>query len=305
MPDIVSLGEPLVEFNQARSPDPSAYLQGFGGDTSNMAIAAARLGSDVGYVTRVGNDRFGRMFLDLWAGEGIDTAGVAVDADAPTGVYFVAHGAQGHEFSYLRAGSAASRMTPESLPLDRVRAANLVHASGISQAISATACDAVFAAFDVARASGAVVTYDPNVRMKLWPLPRARAIVMATVALCTWCLPSEEDARVLFDNLASDAVIDAFHRAGARGVVLKQGAAGCIVSDGTRREAVPAHKVQSVDATGAGDCFDGAFATRLIKGDDPFAAARYANVAAALATTGYGAVAPLPRAADVARILGS
>jgi 2-dehydro-3-deoxygluconokinase len=305
MADIVSLGEPLVEFNQARSPDPSAYLQGFGGDTSNMAIAAARLGADVGYATRVGNDRFGRMFLELWAGEGVDTSGVAVDAGAPTGVYFVAHAAQGHEFSYLRAGSAASRMTPESLPLDVLRAAHLVHASGISQAISASACDAVFAAFDAARANGAVVTYDPNVRVKLWPLARARAIVLATVSLCTWCLPSEEDARVLFDNLAPDAVIDALHRAGARGVVLKQGAAGCFVSDGTKRGQVPAHKVQSVDATGAGDCFDGAFAARIIAGDDPFAAARYANVAAALATTGYGAVAPLPRAADVARLLSA
>ena len=305
MSDIVALGEPLVEFNQARSPDPSAYLQGFGGDTSNMAIASARLGADVGYVTRVGNDRFGRMFLDLWSAEAVDTSGVVVDAQAPTGVYFVAHGAQGHEFSYLRAGSAASRMTPESLPLDVVRMAHLVHASGISQAISASACDAVFAAFDAARANGAVVTYDPNVRVKLWPLARARAIVLATVSLCTWCLPSEDDARVLFDTLAPDAVIDALHRAGARGVVLKQGAAGCIVSDGTKREQVPAHKVQSVDATGAGDCFDGAFATRIIAGDDPFAAARYANVAAALATTGYGAVAPLPRAADVEPLLRS
>ncbi len=74
------------------------------------------------------------------------------------------------------------------------------------------------------------------------------------------------------------------HRAGARGVVLKQGADGCVVSDGTRRERIAAHRVASVDATGAGDCFDGAFAARLLAGDDPFAAARYANVAAALAT---------------------
>jgi len=303
MPDIVAIGEPLVEFNQARSRDPSAYLQGFGGDTSNMAIAAARLGAHVGYVTRVGNDRFGRMFLELWSSEGVDASGVTVDADAPTGVYFVAHGPQGHEFSYLRAGSAASRMTPETLPLDVLRAAHLVHASGITQAISSGACDAVFTAFDAARASGAVVTYDPNIRVKLWPLARARAIVMATVALCTWCLPSEDDVRVLFDNLTPDAVIDALHRAGAQGVVLKQGAAGCIVSNGAKREHVPAHKVQSVDATGAGDCFDGAFATRIIAGDDPFAAARYATAAAALATTGYGAVAPLPRAADVDRLL--
>ncbi|MCC6193175.1 MAG: sugar kinase [Burkholderiales bacterium] len=303
MPDLVALGEPLVEFNQARSADPSAYLQGFGGDTSNMAIAAARLGARVGYLTRVGDDAFGRMFRDLWAREGVDTAGVAIDPEAPTGVYFVAHGPQGHEFSYLRGGSAASRMRPDTLPAEPLRGARLVHASGISQAISASACDTVFAAFDAARAQGAIVSYDPNVRAKLWPLARARAIVLASAALATWCLPSQDDATVLFAGMAPDAVIDALHRAGARGVALKQGAQGCVISDGSRRERLPAHAVRSVDATGAGDCFDGAFAARLLAGDDPFVAARYANVAAALATTGYGAVAPLPRAADVAAAL--
>ncbi len=167
MTDIVALGEALIEFNQARSPDPHAYLQGFGGDTSNMAIAAARLGASVGYATRVGADRFGRMFVDLWKAEGVATDGVAVDPEAPTGVYFVAHGERGHEFSYLRAGSAASRLRPDTLPLPVLRAARLLHASGISQAISASACDAVFAAFDVAHEAGALVTYAPNVRVKL------------------------------------------------------------------------------------------------------------------------------------------
>ena len=280
MVDIVALGEPLVEFNQARSADPHTFLQGFGGDTSNMAIAAARLGAGVGYVTRLGADSFGRMFVDLWTREGIDTAGITFDPEAATGVYFVAHGAHGHEFSYLRAGSAASRMRPDMLPVAMLQSARLLHASGISQAISASACDAVFAAFDIARAAGALVTYDPNVRLKLWPLARARAIVHASMALCTWCLPSQDDARVLFEGAAPDAVVDAIHRAGAPGVVLKLGAEGCLVSDG-------------------------AFATRLLAGDDPFAAARYANAAAALATTGYGAVAPLPRSADVARVVAA
>ncbi len=303
--DVVALGEPMIEFNQTQSGQPNAYVQGFGGDTSNMAIAAARLGARVGYVTRLGSDAFGRMFVDLWTRENVDTSGVAFDPEAPTGVYFVTHGPKGHEFSYLRAGSAASRMRPEQLPDASIGSARLVHASGISQAISASACDTVFSAFDAARAAGAGVTYDPNVRRKLWPLARAKAIVMATIAMCTWCLPSEDDAVILFGDASSDAVIDALHRAGARGVVLKRGAQGCIVSDGTRREAVAARRVASVDATGAGDCFDGAFASRLIAGDDPFEAARYANVAAALATTGYGAVAPLPRAADVERAIAS
>ena len=296
--DIVALGEPLIEFNQTQARDPRAYVQGFGGDTSNMAIAAARLGARAGYVTRLGGDSFGRLFRELWAEEGVDMQGVAIDADAATGVYFVTHGAQGHEFSYLRASSAASRMRPETLPLDVVRSARLLHVSGISQAISASACDTVFAAIDEASAAGALVTYDPNLRLKLWPLPRARATILATMGRCDWCVPSLDDALVLFGGDAAGAVA-ACHRAGARGVVLKLGAEGCIVSDGVRQQHVPAHRVTPVDATGAGDCFDGAFATRLLAGDDPFAAAAYANIAAALATTGFGAVAPLPRDADV------
>ena len=84
---------------------------------------------------------------------------------------------------------------------------------------------------------------------------------------------------------------------------MKCGADGVIVSDGRRVERIAGNAVRAVDATGAGDCFDGAFAVRVQAGDDPFAAARYANAAAALATTGYGAVAPLPRDADVRALL--
>ncbi len=93
--------------------------------------------------------------------------------------------------------------------------------------------------------------------------------------------------------------------------MLKCGREGVIVSDGRRVERLAGHVVDTVDATGAGDCFDGAFAARTVAGDDLVAAARYANAAAALATTGFGAVAPLPRDADVralarsARMIGA
>src|SRR6185437_15053601 len=106
--DIVALGEAMIEFNEARAGDSRTWLQGFGGDTSNMAIAAARLGARCAYVTRVGDDDFGRRLVVLWNGEGVSTEGVAIDEDAPTGVYFVSHGEEGHAFSYLRSGSAAS-----------------------------------------------------------------------------------------------------------------------------------------------------------------------------------------------------
>jgi len=306
-PAILALGEAMLEFNQARPAAPDDYLRGYGGDTSNMAIAAARLtgaaSGSVGYATRVGNDAFGRMLQDLWRREGVDTQAVGIDDDAPTGVYFVTHGPSGHEFSYLRAGSAASRMHPGNLPLDVIRGAHLLHVSGISQAISASACDAVFAAIDAAKAAGARISYDSNLRPKLWPLPRARAVIMATIAQCDWFLPSLDEAKALSGQDEIEAIIDWCHALGAPVVALKCGAEGVVASDGRRRERIPGHVVQSVDATGAGDCFDGAFAARVFAGDNPFVAARYANAAAAIATTGYGAVAPLPRDADVRALL--
>jgi 2-dehydro-3-deoxygluconokinase len=302
-PEIVALGEPLIEFNQTRSGEPGTYQQGFGGDTSNTAVAAARLGARAAYVTRVGDDAFGRMLLELWKRERVDVSGVVLDGAAPTGAYFVTHSEKGHAFSYLRAGSAASRMTSADLPVQLIRQARMFHVSAISQAISASACDAVFAAMALAREAGVKVSYDTNLRLSLWPLARARATILASLGQCDYCLPSLDDARTLFGVDDERAIIDACHAEGARVVVLKCGARGCIVSDGSRRESVTAHRVTPVDATGAGDCFDGAFVARIVAGDDPFIAAGYANAAAALTTTGFGAVAPLPRDADVRALL--
>ncbi|HKE39955.1 MAG TPA: sugar kinase [Casimicrobiaceae bacterium] len=301
--DMVAMGEPLLEFNQVRPEEPAGYRQGFGGDTSNAAIAASRLGARAAYITRLGNDAFGRMFLELWRREGVDASGVGIDADAPTGIYFVTHGTRGHEFSYLRAGSAASRMRPADLPLDLIRSAAALHVSGISQAISASACDSVFAAIDAARNAGVKICYDSNLRLKLWPLARARATITATMRLCDWFVPSLEEARQLSAVEDPQAILDWCHAEGAPVVALKMGAGGVWVSTAHGRDHIAGHTVHAVDATGAGDCFDGAFVTRLIAGDAPVQAACYANAAAAMATTGYGAVAPLPRHADVAAFL--
>ncbi len=300
--DVLAIGEPMIEFNQTRPGEPN-YLQGFGGDTSNMIIAAARQGARAAYVTRLGEDAFGRMFLDLWRGESVDISGVAVDAAAPTGVYFVTHDASGHVFSYLRAGSAASRMRPEDLPLALIRSARFVQASGISMAISASASDSVLAAFDAARAAGGRVAFDSNLRLKLWPLARARALITAAAALADYFFPSIEDAQALSGLKDADAILDWAHRLGARAVLLKLGPEGALVSDGSKRERIAGYKVKAVDATGAGDCFCGACLARLAAGDNLWDAARYANAAAALSTTGFGAVAPLPRPEAVRKLL--
>lgn len=294
MPDLICIGEAMVEFNQT---EPARFLQGFGGDSSNAAIAAARQGARVAYFSAVGADAFGDRLLALWKEEGVDTALVARRADAPTGIYFVTHGPKGHEFSYYRAGSAASRVAPGDVParLD----ARIVQASGISQAISPSACDAVFHAFEVARAHGAKTAYDTNFRPRLWPRSRARAVIHEAAAMADYLFPSIDEARDLTGLNEADAIADFYLRLGAKCVALKLGPEGALVADAHGRARVAGHKVKAIDATGAGDVFVGSFLARILAGDEPAAAARYANVAAALSTTGYGAVAPIPRADQV------
>ena len=162
MSDLLAIGEALVELNQPK--DGAPFVQGFGGDTSNAMIAAARLGADAAYFTAVGADRFGQALTELWLQEGVDASRIVVNGSAHTGLYFVTHSAQGHEFSYMRAGSAASRISESDLPDGRIRSTKILHASGISQAISSSAADAVFAAIDVAHDAKRLVSYDPNLQ---------------------------------------------------------------------------------------------------------------------------------------------
>ena len=306
--DVVALGEALVEFNQTRPGEPQ-YLQGFGGDTSNAVIAAARAGARTAYLTRLGNDAFGQALLDLWRHEGVHAAAVERDAEHPTGIYFVTHGAAGHEFSYLRAGSAASRMTPawlEGAPTAVLQQCRILHLSGISLALSASACDTAYEAMRVARSAGARVAFDPNLRLKLWPLERARACIAHAVSLCDIFLPGLDDMVALLGLHDAEKIADWGHSRGATTVVVKLGAEGVLLSSAdptVRRQRVPGRKVALVDATGAGDCFDGNFLARLADGCEILDAARYANAAASIAVQGYGAVAPLPTKQQVRRVV--
>ncbi|MBI2736406.1 MAG: sugar kinase [Rhodospirillales bacterium] len=298
-PALVSIGEPLIEFNRPKEGDGRTWLQGFGGDSQNVAIAAARQGAKAGYITSLGQDWMGDAFLELWQAEGLDASRVSRHPTAPTGVSFVTHGPAGHKFDYLRKNSAASLMTPEALPADYIAGARYFHLSAIGQAISDSARRACDAGIAAARAAGVKVSYDTNLRLRLWNLDTARATIDATVARCDILLPSLDDSQQLTGLEEPDAIVDHYLKLGAPVVALKMSADGCLLATPGERFRVPGHRVEAVDATGAGDTFDGSFLARLLAGDDLRAAARYANVAAALSTKGYGAVTPIPRAAEV------
>ncbi|MDJ1158972.1 sugar kinase [Chelatococcus sp. SYSU_G07232] len=301
--DIVAFGEPLMEFAEVERGGEKLYLPGFGGDTSNVAVAAARQGAKVAVFTAVGDDAFGRDFMKLWDAEGIDRSTVEVRAGERTGIYFIGYGPEGHVFSYYRAGSAASLVTPAEVPLDLIGSARVLHVSGISQAISTSACDAVFAAIRHARAKGVTVSYDTNLRLRLWPLDRARAVIHAAVAMSDIARPGLDDARALTGLERPEDVCDFYLGLGCRIVALTLGKEGTMIAVPGERRVVPGKPVKAVDATGAGDTFGGAFLAEWLRCGDPFAAATYANGAAALSTLGHGAVAPMPRRAAVEEFL--
>ena len=296
MIDILSLGEPLVEFNNRGG---EAYVKGFGGDTSNVAIAAARQGATTGVLTHIGTDQFGDDLMGLWQTEGVSTTAVTRNHKAPTGIYFVHHDARGHSFSYRRAGSAASLMSPEDVPVEAIANARYLHLSGISLAISASAADTCFAAMRAAQASGVTVSFDLNLRKLLWPMDRARAIIHAALAFTDIALPGMDDAKDL-SGLTDPLEIVRFYQAmGPKIVALTLAEDGALVASGDDVFEIPPRPAKLVDASGAGDCFDGSFLARLCVGDDVATAARYATVAASLSVEGVGAIAPVPYARDV------
>jgi 2-dehydro-3-deoxygluconokinase len=305
--DLLCMGEPMLEFNQL-PPDPDGrvlYLEGHGGDTSNAAIAAARQGARVGYITAIGKDAPGDSLMALWAREAVDTATVTRTERALTGVYFVTHDERGHHFLYYRKDSPAALYASADLPREALVGAKIFFASGISQGISASAADAVFAAIAQVRGAGGKVAYDTNYRPRLWPPVRAAAVMHAAIAQADYVFPGLEDVVVLTDLTDPDTILDFYLRLGPRVVLLKMGEDGAYLGMPDRRVRIPAHKVATVDATGAGDTLCGAFLARALAGDTAEAAARYAVVAAALKCTGYGAVAPIPFAAKVHAVLAA
>lgn len=294
-PEILCLGEPMVEFVREGGPESLAWRQGFGGDTSNAAISAARQGGKVGYLTALGEDRFGASLEALWAREGVDTSGIVKKSEAPTGIYFVDPDPAGRFFTYYRKGSAASLFGPEDLPVEMIRAAKVLHLSSITLAVSAPLRAAAFKAMDIAHAAGCNVSVDTNLRLGLWPLEEAKRVTHKAIGLARTVVTSLDDCITLMDLDTSDAVIDAIQAQGPEVVLVTNGAEGCRIAVGPDRADIPAHKCEPIDSTGAGDSFAGSFHAWALELGDPMEAARRAAIVAAGTVSGLGAIDPIPR----------
>jgi 2-dehydro-3-deoxygluconokinase len=297
--DLIAMGEPMIEFSQLPPErggriDGRLFLKGFGGDASNFAIAAARQGARTAFITKLGDDAHGAEIRALWRREGVDDRMTPSDPMHPTAAHFVTHDENGHHFSYLRAGSAASRLQSSDIGEDMFQGARFLHFTGISLAISAAARSACFAAAALAKGAGLRISFDTNLRLKLWTLEEAKEPMMRAITSCDVLLPSIDDVTALSGLDDPEAIADWCQAQGPSIVALKLGGAGAIIADGESRFRIPPFPCQPVDATGAGDAFGGAFIARLLAGDAPEKAGLYAAATAALSTEGYGAVDPIP-----------
>ena len=149
------------------------------------------------------------------------------------------------------------------------------------------------------------MAYDTNSRLQLWSLELAREVIHDALTQSDIALPGYDDALTLTGLGSATDIVDFYQSLGPSIVALSLGADGVLVADGKRREHIAGHTVSAVDATAAGDTFDGAFLSQLAAGEDVFHAARHANAAAALSTTAYGAVAPMPTRAQTESFLAS
>ncbi|WP_439258457.1 sugar kinase [Lonepinella sp. BR2271] len=293
MLDILSFGEPMYELSQLPNQELN-YLAGYGGDASNFAISAARQGAKVGMLAHIGDDVFGDKFIQLWQKENVNIDFVVRNPNAPTAIYLISHDEQGHHFTFYRKGSAAAQITPEQITKQSIQSTKLLHTSAITHAISQSSSDTVFKAIELAKELGTKVSFDTNLRLKLWSLDRARAIIHETIRMVDYCLPSLDEAILLTKLNKADDIADFYLKLGAKVIILKMGKEGAMVATENERFIEKGHKVETVDATGAGDCFSGAFLTQIMQGKSLKESLYYANSAAALTTTGFGAVAPIP-----------
>lgn len=298
--DIVTLGEALIDLPSTESgiglADAPAFAPVAAGAPANVAVAAAALGLSAAFVSKVGDDPFGEKIVRTFADFGVDTSHIVQNADARTGLAFVSLRHDGErEFLFYFDPARDLALRPDELPRDLLSSCRVFHFGSISL-IAEPSRSATFEAIRLARSGGALISYDPNLRPRLWPdetlmQEQARAgLTMADIVKV-----SEEELTFLTSGAAGAA--DAVKRVLAesetvRLLAVTRGANGSTgYTRGGEVAETPGIAVTAVDATGAGDAFMAGLIFAQLRGDDLTGSLRFANACGALATTRRGAAA--------------
>lgn len=319
MADALCLGELLVDFVPTRTgaglAEAEAFQKAAGGAPANVAVGLARLGVSSGFMGQVGDDGFGRFLAGTLAGAGVDTAALRVTARARTALAFVSLAADGErEFLFYRSPSADMLYSPEDVDEAAIARAKLLHFGSISL-ISEPSRSATLHAVALARRAGLRVSYDPNLRLALWPdAAAARDGMRLGLRYADIVKIGAEEVEFLTGSNDPVAGVRALWHDGLRFVAVTRGAAGCLWLTPDAQGAVPGFDVDAVDTTGAGDAFMAGLLAGLLEASaggadaDPASldrACRLGNAMGALTATGRGAIPSIPDRRAVEAFLAS
>jgi len=270
------------------------FFTAAGGKGANQAVGAARAGGRVSFIARAGSDMFGDKAVSGFSREGIDTRHVSRDKSCPSGVALIFVAKDG-ENSIAVAGGANARLSPA----DVKRARPAFSCASILVMQLETPLETVQAAAEMAVKAGARVILNPAPAR---PLPDS---LLRKVSIIT---PNETEAEILTGikvnskTAASKAATKLLAR-GVGAVILTLGSRGAYIADKAGRYLVPGFRVKPVDTTAAGDVFNGALAVALSEGQPMMDAVRFANAAAAISVTRFGAQPSAPYRKEVDRML--
>jgi sugar/nucleoside kinase (ribokinase family) len=305
---IVVIGEALVEVMRPAAGMPLDQEGTFSGPFASgapaiCAVAAARLGYPVRFIGSVGQDAFGRLLRSRLQVEGVDAAGLQTPAEYATGVAFVAYDRAGsREFVFHLRHSAAGVMSAERIQPAIFDNVGWLHLSGSTLALNEGCWEACWRAVELTRAAGGRVSFDPNLRPELMAVEAARLRFARFIEVADLLVPTASEAQALAGLADDDQAAWALLGSSKKILVYKRGAAGCSVYTGGKRLDVPGFKVEEVDPTGAGDCFNAAFLVGLEESWPLEQVARFACAAGALAVTKQGPMEGAPTKDEAERL---
>ena len=288
MAQIVAIGEILVEIMATRIGqtflEPGLFAGPYpSGAPAIFADQAAKVGAATALISCVGPDDFGQLNLNRLAASGVEIGAVRRVPGTTTGSAFVTYRADGgRDFIYNIANSAAAELDAAQLEPGLFRGCRYFHVMG-SSLFSARIAAAVRRGVELARAAGARISFDPNIRKELLALPDVATTIAGVLEVTDLLLPSEADLDHLCPGQSEAQAVAGLLAAGRQMVLLKKGAQGSVYYDAQNRIATPAFPAEEVDPTGAGDCFGGTFVACLALGLPVERALRLANAAGALA----------------------
>jgi 2-dehydro-3-deoxygluconokinase len=289
--EVVTFGETMAALRSAGPLRLGGSLAlSVAGAESNVAIGLARLGHRVAWAGRVGDDEPGALVLRTLRAENVEVGGVVVDPGRPTGlIMFERRLGDVIRVQYYRSGSAGSGLDAADLPvLAAATAPAVLHITGITPALSASAARATRAGAERAREAGRLVSFDVNYRARLWPAGDARAALRPLAAVADIIFGSAPELALLTDDppVSADAAADELLGRGARAVVVKRGAQGATAYTPGGVSSVPARAVRVVDVVGAGDAFVAGYLSGVLdRLDEPGRLGRGAAVSAFAVST--------------------